>query len=237
MLLFIVRHGDPIYDPDSLTEKGKMQAEALVKRFTKHGLDKIYSSPLIRARQTAQPTANALGLPVNIEEWTSEALAYKDFHIQGNEDKSWGWAMYNVDPTELYNDSTASMYENWAEIPRFERTNVKEGYKRIADASDEFLARHGYERQGAAYIAKEPNEERVAVFCHEGFGITWLSHLLSVPPHIFWSHFTLAHSGVSVIEFKDYGKGLVVPRLLCHSDMSHILCSDMEYEYANRVLL
>ena len=33
MLLFIVRHGDPIYNPDSLTPKGHLQAQALAKRF------------------------------------------------------------------------------------------------------------------------------------------------------------------------------------------------------------
>ena len=32
MLLFYVRHGDPIYKPDSLTELGHRQAEALVAR-------------------------------------------------------------------------------------------------------------------------------------------------------------------------------------------------------------
>ena len=32
MLLFYVRHGDPIYNPDSLTELGIKQAEALVIR-------------------------------------------------------------------------------------------------------------------------------------------------------------------------------------------------------------
>ena len=62
MLLYIVRHGDPIYNPDSLTPKGHLQAKALAKRFALHGLDKIYSSPLIRAQQTAKPTCDILGL-------------------------------------------------------------------------------------------------------------------------------------------------------------------------------
>lgn len=79
MLLFIVRHGDPIYNPDSLTPKGHLQAKALAKRFGMHGLDKIYASPLIRAQQTAQPTAELLGLPIEIEEWTSESLAANSF--------------------------------------------------------------------------------------------------------------------------------------------------------------
>ena len=45
MLLYIIRHGDPIYDPDSLTEKGKQQAQALARRLSTHGLNKIFSSP------------------------------------------------------------------------------------------------------------------------------------------------------------------------------------------------
>ena len=32
MLLYVIRHGDPIYDPDSLTELGHEQARALAKR-------------------------------------------------------------------------------------------------------------------------------------------------------------------------------------------------------------
>ena len=32
MLLFYIRHGDPVYDPDSLTPLGLKQAEAVAKR-------------------------------------------------------------------------------------------------------------------------------------------------------------------------------------------------------------
>ena len=32
MLLYIIRHADPIYNPDTLTTKGKLQASALAKR-------------------------------------------------------------------------------------------------------------------------------------------------------------------------------------------------------------
>ena len=56
MIFYYVRHGDPIYDPDSLTELGHKQAAALAKRFTLTGLDEIYSSTSMRARMTAEPT-------------------------------------------------------------------------------------------------------------------------------------------------------------------------------------
>ena len=56
MIFYYVRHGDPIYNPDTLTPLGIRQAEAVAKRLTMHGLDKIYSSTSNRAIMTAKPT-------------------------------------------------------------------------------------------------------------------------------------------------------------------------------------
>ena len=58
MLLYVIRHADPIYNPDSLTEKGKRQAEALGRRLAVHGLDRIYASPMNRAQMTAKPASS-----------------------------------------------------------------------------------------------------------------------------------------------------------------------------------
>ena len=44
MLLFYIRHGDPVYDPDSLTPLGLKQAEAVAKRLALFGIDEIYAS-------------------------------------------------------------------------------------------------------------------------------------------------------------------------------------------------
>ena len=60
MLFFYVRHGDPIYSPDSLTPFGHRQAEAVAKRLALYGIDKIYSSPSTRAQLTAKPTCEIL---------------------------------------------------------------------------------------------------------------------------------------------------------------------------------
>ena len=72
MLLYIIRHAEPIYNPDTLTEKGRMQAQALAKRLAVHGLTTVYSSPSGRAMETAKATCDMLGLGLNIEEWTRE---------------------------------------------------------------------------------------------------------------------------------------------------------------------
>jgi broad specificity phosphatase PhoE len=52
MLFFYVRHGDPTYNPDELTPLGHRQAEAVAKRLSLYGIDKIYSSTSNRAYLT-----------------------------------------------------------------------------------------------------------------------------------------------------------------------------------------
>ena len=37
MILYIIRHGEPIYGPDTLTELGQKQAQAVSRRFEKSG--------------------------------------------------------------------------------------------------------------------------------------------------------------------------------------------------------
>src|SRR5437667_10306579 len=76
--LYLVRHahaGDPAKwtGPDErrpLSEKGRQQAERLARHLAavRPELDVILSSPKVRARETADPIAQALGLSVQIDE-------------------------------------------------------------------------------------------------------------------------------------------------------------------------
>ena len=82
MIFYYVRHGDPIYDPDSLTEYGQKQAAALAKRFALYGLDEIYASASNRAMMTAQPTCDALGKQMTLLPWMNEGLAASRFWMK-----------------------------------------------------------------------------------------------------------------------------------------------------------
>jgi probable phosphoglycerate mutase len=74
-LLLLVRHG---HTPTAgriltgrargihLSERGREQAEALVRRLEGVPIEAIYSSPLERCRETAAPLAKARGLPVRL---------------------------------------------------------------------------------------------------------------------------------------------------------------------------
>ena len=238
MLLYIIRHGDPIYNPDSLTPKGKLQAEALAKRLAAHGIDKIFASPMIRAQMTAQPTCDILGKEMKIEEWTSESLAYNDLSII-NEEGRRTW-IFHQHPANLKNDETRLRIDDWFEAECFTKhteSNFEKGYERIKKESDKFLEGLGYKREGAVYKIIAPSNDRVAVFCHQGFGITWLSHLLGIPPQIFWTAFDFSHSGVTILNFRNFDNGITVPQCLQLSDLSHIYKEGLPFEYNNSIKL
>lgn len=68
----------------TLGEPGLTEARALSKRLSREDISAVYASPLERCRQTAQPVADALSLPVlehedlmevDYGEWTGAAFA------------------------------------------------------------------------------------------------------------------------------------------------------------------
>lgn len=60
--LLFIRHGEARYGSnDGLTSLGARQASALARRLNDQGIDHLYSSPLARARDTAEAVAQATG--------------------------------------------------------------------------------------------------------------------------------------------------------------------------------
>ena len=234
MLLYVIRHGDPIYEPDSLTELGHAQANALAKRLFRCGLDRVYCSPLIRAQQTARPTCEALGLSCEIEEWAHENRAFEDFvvkHKDGREE--WCFDQQN---TNYVNDETLAR-QDWYNIPELlgEPERFRQGYDRLIKSGDEFIARLGYVREGSVYRIERPNDERVALFCHEGISTFFISHLLNIPLHVFWATVGFSHTGVTIIEFANNENGITMPRMICMSDLSHIYEGGLPYKHKNSI--
>ena len=75
MLLFYVRHGDPIYSPDELTPLGSRQAESVARRLSLYGVDRIYASTSNRAKQTAQPLCEILKKEMTLLDCANEGHA------------------------------------------------------------------------------------------------------------------------------------------------------------------
>ncbi len=233
MLLYVIRHADPIYDPDSLTEKGKRQAEALGKRMAQHGLDKIYSSPMIRAQMTAQPTCELLGKTPEILDWLSEAHVGEYFGFNDPErNGGWSWS-FGINPTRFKKKEAIALGDKWYEAYPFCETRAKEGYENMIKSSDEFMETLGYKREDLKYKIINPPYERVAVFCHYGAGTTWLSHLLGINPIEFWGTFTINHTGVTIINFPNHKDGYTTPQVFALSDTSHIYAEGLPTQFTN----
>ncbi|HMP76407.1 MAG TPA: histidine phosphatase family protein [Kiritimatiellia bacterium] len=72
MRIHIVRHADPDYANDSITPAGHLEARALADRLHAEGINRIFCSPLGRARQTMQYTADRLNLAAEVQDWMQE---------------------------------------------------------------------------------------------------------------------------------------------------------------------
>lgn len=233
MLLFILRHGDPIYNPDSLTEKGHIQAEALAKRLALYGIDKIYTSSMIRARQTAHPTEVLCGKTAEAVDWAREDTLYMEWSTVHNGTRR--WLFHNPEKAMLRDPSVSAMGLEWYKHPLFKEIKGEQEYKRLLENSDDFLLGHGYrhDRQNCRYIAENHTDERVAMFCHQGFGLSWLGVMLDIPLPIIWTGFDLSHTGMTVVEFKPDENGIVLPQVLTLSNDSHLYKEGLPTKYNN----
>jgi len=149
MKILIIRHADPDYTIDSLTEKGKKEAELLSQRLIKSNIKRSYVSPLGRAKHTAEYTLKKLGKKATVCDWLRE------FHAPINRpDKTekiipWDWYPTDWTKTENFFDT-----EKWGKNPIMEEGKVAEEYTRVTNEFDKILASHGYVRNGKLYNDK-----------------------------------------------------------------------------------
>lgn len=236
MLFFYIRHADPIYNPDSLTPRGHRQAEALSKRLGVYGLDRIFTSDSVRAQQTAQPTCELLGIKPTVLPWASEERPWERLCVFDER----GIREYCFDHPQtrrlFASDEIARLGHDWGTHPAFENTPFPACIEEIRRDADDFLESLGYRRdpQQHAYIPVAHTDERVALFAHQAFGLAFLSCVLDVPYPLFCSRFDMAHSGMTVIEFKPQD-GIVIPRMLQLSNDSHLYREGLPTRYQNRL--
>eukprot|EP00871_Galdieria_phlegrea_P005877 jgi/Galph1/777/GphlegSOOS_G5547.1 len=238
--LYIIRHADPEYSSDSLTRHGHLEANALAERFVNDKqirLTKLYSSPFGRAKETAEYTAKALRMPVEIEDWTRELVHWGRIS-EGLRPGEGGLALWDMSGEYVRGFEPMINSENqWERIP--DLASVKSDYEELVHNSDKFLARHGYVREKGLYrINKRFDTQQIAVFCHGGFGLTWISHLLCLPLSLFWCSFWLAPSSVTTILFEERSSNYATPRCIGLGDISHLYANglnipDSKYEKPN----
>jgi len=214
MLIYIIRHGEPAYPVDDLTPRGHLEAQLLAHRLAHRGVSAVFSSPMGRAIATAWYTAECLNLPITIEPWMQELESWTITQASLAECPAWGVVPHTVRTRELPR-------QKWDIFPPF-NASLGAKFDELKRNSDAFLCRHGYIRSGGRYRIERPNEYRLAVFCHCGFGLTWLAHLLEIPVPMVWAGFTLQPGSLTTIAFEEDGRQWAIPRCLGLGDLSHL---------------
>lgn len=229
MKILIIRHGDPDYSIDSLTEKGRREAKMLADRLSKMEIDKIYVSPLGRAKDTAEYTLEAMGMTVEIMPWLQEFNAPVTDEETG--EKRIPWDML---PEKWAADERYYGKESWHTTELMQSGDVISEAKRVYEGIDELLARHGYVRNGNLYKAQNPNRDTIALFCHFGVECVILGHLLGISPVVLWHGCCAAPTSVTVLTSEERREGTAYFRMNCFGDTGHLYAQNEEPAFAAR---
>jgi probable phosphoglycerate mutase len=165
MELILIRHGLPLRieredgtpaDPP-LSPTGLEQAAAVGAWLAEEKIDRIYSSPLRRAHETAQPLSDALSIPTELEPRVAEFDQDAETYIPIEELKV-------LDP------------KKWLEF-------MEQGYPVGLDL-EQF--RHDVV-ESLQEIALENAGRRVAVFCHGGVINCWAADVIGLGFKLFFN--------------------------------------------------
>lgn len=245
MRLLFIRHGDPDYVNDRLTEKGKREARQLAACAPDLDMGSCYVSPLGRARETAALTLENLKCQADILDWLEEFPARINLNeavefqsVYPNTEKKDGkyvprivWDMlpsYWARHPELFDPAA------WRTSPICRCSDTLHIYDYVTGQFEQFLADHGYVREGLLFRVKKESFETITFFCHFGITCVFLSWLWNVSPFLLWHTLALAPTSVTEIVTEEREKGTACFRGLKLGDVSHLYAGKEPVSFSAR---
>ena len=225
MRLIFIRHCEPEYRTDTLTAKGFREAALLAERTARwQGIERIYCSPLGRARDTARPTLVRLGQEAVTYDWLQEFSYRMTDPTTGQTHVPWDYMPeFWTRQSEFYDR------EKWLTHPVFQaNSEIEPAYRRACAGLDGVLARYGYTRQGAVYLADPSqtagdDEKTLIFFCHLGITLLFVGHLLGFAPVQLQQCIYLPPSSVTILNAEKRLHDVAFFRAQAIGDVSHLL--------------
>lgn len=158
MRLIFVRHGDPDYANDNLTEKGKREVALLTKRICGwKNITAFYSSPMGRAKATGAPALKQLGREAKEFQWLQEFYYGTEYpknffkkEMAGKPTMCWDFL-----PEVYYADKKYFDKDKWQLSKMMKKGKIKDHYKEVCDGIDSLLAEYGYKRNKKGFYDVE----------------------------------------------------------------------------------
>ena len=225
MRILIIRHGDPDYERDTLTEKGHREAALLAAKLSKEKIDHFYSSPLGRARHTCDYVAKVHGKQseVVIKDWLEEFGC--TCTLPSGRLRYIPWDML---PAEWIDDKQMYDKDSWYQQDYYVKGGMEQRFRKVTDGLDELLASHGYKREGNVYRTEKGHTETIVLFCHFGLEMVLLSHLCGISPIPLWHHFVALPTSVTTLYTEERNEGTAVFRCCGFGDVSHLYAGGEE---------
>lgn len=246
MKLLIIRHGDPDYEHDTLTERGWKEADALAARISKMNVKEFYVSPLGRARDTASRTLKVMNRTALECDWLREfpaVLEYKENQTllqaypdaKQREDGSWyNKIAWDILPAYWMERDEYFHKDDWRKSDVAAYSDMKECYRYVTENFDALLAEHGYVRHGNYYHVTKANRDTLVFFCHFGLECILLSYLFGISPFPLWHGTVFAPTSVTTIYTEERQKGIASFRAGQLGDISHLYAAGMEPSFSAR---
>ena len=218
MRILLIRHAEPDYVTDSLTPKGRTEAELLSRRLVGYSIRDFYTSPLGRARATAAFTLKKLGREAETLDWLREFHgSYPDPDTGKRRIVAW-----DVKPRVWTSFPGVTDIGTWCDAPVFAGGNVKEVWKQTTDGVDALLGRYGFQKDGPVWKCTENSDYTIALFCHFGISMAILGYLTDISPMVLWHHTLCCPSSVTEIVTEERVKGEVSFRMTKLGDLTHL---------------
>lgn len=219
MRLIFIRHGDPDYSIDNLTEKGKKEASLLAKRVAKwENITEYYVSPLGRAQATCQYALEGTNRTAITKEWLKEFIEFipskgNRFHVP------WDYM-----PDCWTNDSDFLSNSDWYKSKIYnEIPSIKDHADQVISEFDSLLAEYGYIRKNNMYVTDKENDDTTLVFfCHLGVSCLLLAHLTNIAPTLLWHSFYVAPTSLTIGAFEEREPHKAAFRIQVMGDTNHL---------------
>lgn len=219
MRIVIIRHGEPDYEKDCLTELGLKQADAAAKRLLEEGIEEIYSSTCGRALETARAFSKASGInDVHPLDFIREIRYGCEGDFYGKKWNPW----YIADG--LVSDGQSLQLPEWRDSPLFSNNFATEDVDKIAVESDKWLATLGYEREGLYYRCKRADDKQktIALFCHGGASSAFFARVFNLPFPFLCAVQHFSFTAISILRFDRTPGKLSIPVIELMNDDRHL---------------
>ncbi len=217
MRILLLRHGEPDYASDTLTEKGRREAELLSRRLSAYRIRDFYTSPLGRARETADYTLRLLNRKAEVLDWLAEFRARFPDPVTGRPSLPWDFPprFWTAQPQLRCADS-------WADAPLFAGGNVREIWDETVRGADTLMERYDFRKDGPVWRCKQNKRETIAIFCHFGISMAFLAYLTDESPVPLWQHSLALTSSLTEIVTEERIPGEASFRVVRMGDISHL---------------